>query len=1054
MTDDFNLNNSSPRFISKPSLVVDKSGRIIALSSEFRKIVSGAAAHQNFFDLFYGDNLDLLRKLFSEAKENEITTKDKIEIELESSKEIFDVVFIPLRSENNLYLQIAFDPQFKEPPSTEVKKFWIASSDIKELVDDQKIIRIIDKIKLTFPFSFIEKAKVQKEINEIEEYFWMKDASGKYILVNEKYAESIGYKANQVENKTEAELLPKYLADLYSSIDNYITNSTNTVLLESSAKQIVEGVQKNISVVEIPLCDLDNNVVAIIGFTKKSDPKKQIIEQPKFEPLYFKTIPFAICIIDNENKIIACTKDFLKLFNLGLEIDLVDYDVHQIFEREFISLFETFQRKDNLKNEHVFSYLFSEKTKLAVDVKLIKIYDEEGKYIATQVSFLPKVEKDLQFETKAKMYDILNEYVPEAIFIYDIENLKFLEVNEAALKLYGYKRNDFLNMDLTDLYAPEDIQTLIETGESKSAPGEFSGPWRHKKKDGSSVLVESSRISIEFKGKKAHLNVVRNISAQADTKKKQQILESVFTNTNEPVLITDKDGFITEINEPVSKKIGYSKKDLESRPFISLVSDDDRAKVNKNIFQSNLLKTTSLDIDLKKSSGTFHKAILIATPIKNFNSEIDSFCLIVRPLEEPISAKDVNHLQEDVSGKIDPPFLSNVFHEILTPINVILGFTQEIGESIKTPNEEQKEAIEIIKENQKLLLQIMDNAVEYSTLEQKVIKFRPEEIRFVDLLNELKENTRKTAESKKVELSYGKISSSLSVETDRQKFVSLISLFITFAIQITKENSIFLSAYSYDANYFAIGIKDKPNTITQYLLKALNDIFTDDENLSRRNYGFSRFSVKLAKKLIDLLSVKKEIIMKGTEPIEFAFLFPLKFIVSDKEKMEVVSVAPPKVIEKTAAYINESTNLTEEVISAKPQIGKTFVDEPKQLVLSQLSCLYFEDQVDSQMLFKVQMKDLKSIEFAPSFESALPLLKTKKFDFIVMDINLQGEYNGLDALRIIQRMPGYKNTPIIASTAYLQPGARDNFIAAGFTEFVSKPLLRDKLIEVLKILFT
>ena len=70
-----------------------------------------------------------------------------------------------------------------------------------------------------------------------------------------------------------------------------------------------------------------------------------------------------------------------------------------------------------------------------------------------------------------------------------------------------------------------------------------------------------------------------------------------------------------------------------------------------------------------------------------------------------------------------------------------------------------------------------------------------------------------------------------------------------------------------------------------------------------------------------------------------------------------------------------------------------------------------------------------------------------------MDINLQGEYNGLDALRIIQKMPGYKDIPIIAATAYLQPGARDSFIAAGFSEFISKPLFRDKLIEMLNKFF-
>jgi CheY-like chemotaxis protein len=96
------------------------------------------------------------------------------------------------------------------------------------------------------------------------------------------------------------------------------------------------------------------------------------------------------------------------------------------------------------------------------------------------------------------------------------------------------------------------------------------------------------------------------------------------------------------------------------------------------------------------------------------------------------------------------------------------------------------------------------------------------------------------------------------------------------------------------------------------------------------------------------------------------------------------------------------------------------------------------------------MKDLKNIEFAVSFESAIPLLKAKKFDFILMDINLQGEYNGLDALRIIQKMPGYKNVPIIATTAYVQPGARERFISAGFSDYLPKPLLREKIIESLQ----
>ncbi|MDP3581142.1 MAG: response regulator, partial [Ignavibacteria bacterium] len=329
-------------------------------------------------------------------------------------------------------------------------------------------------------------------------------------------------------------------------------------------------------------------------------------------------------------------------------------------------------------------------------------------------------------------------------------------------------------------------------------------------------------------------------------------------------------------------------------------------------------------------------------------------------------------------------------------------------------------------------------------------KFRPEEIKFIDLLNELKEQTKKAAESKKIELSYGKISSSLAVETDKQKFVYLLSLFLKFAIQITKEKSIYLSASVYNEKYCAVGIKDTSGGISQFLAKALNDILSDDENVSRRNYGFSRFSVKLAKKLIELLSVRKEVITKGNEPFEFALLFPLKFVIGESLNAEIESADQKEIpLSKLQKKIEIVPTIKPEHATAKPS-----QEQSKPLEVSNLNCLYLEDQLDSQMLFRVQMKDLKSIEFAVSFESALPLLKTKKFDFIVMDINLQGEYNGLDALRIIQKMPGYKDIPIIASTAYVQPDARDSFIAAGFTDFISKPLLRDKLLEVLKHIFT
>lgn len=1034
-----------------PSLIIDKSGRMIAVSDEFRKLIPSAKAHLDFFELFDEQTVLSLQSIFINARKFESTAKDSLDIKTEEGINNFEVAFSPLKSENNVYFLIVFKSASANRTPTEIKKIWISTSEIEKIVDDKKLLAVINKVKLTYPFTFIEKAKIQKEINDLDEYFWIKDTSGKYVIVNDKYAESLGSKSSQLENKYEQDFLPKYLMSLYKTVDSYISESTNAVVFEGLNTPIAGSLNKFLSIAEFPLLDLDNNVVAIIGFSRKPEEKTSV--SPKIiDEAFYKNLATPVIIIDRDNKILAFSNELLKLFGINESVDILKQDISRVFEKGFVTQIENFS-KGSSDTSRQFNYVFVEKGQLNTEVRLNKIFSPVNEFFSVQISFAPKVEHDHQTEAKAKMYDALITHTPEAMFIYEIENLKFLDVNDSALKLYGYKRSDFLNMDLTDLYAPEDIQTIIETGDSKEVPGSYSGPWRHKKNDGTSVLVELSRSTIDFAGKKAHLNVVRNVSIQTEIKKKLQIFESTYENTSDPIFVTDKDGFVTEINEQVSKRLGYSKKDLETRPFISLVSDDDRAKVNKNIFHSGLLKTTSLEAEFKKPSGTFQKVNVVATPIKNYSGSVDSYSLIVKPVEEISDAKDVKHTLDDVGEKVDPSFLSNVFHEILTPINVIIGFMQEISDSIKNPNEEQKEAFEIINENQKLLLQIMDNAVEYSNLEQKAIKFRTENVKFVDLLNELKENVRKVSESKKVELSYAKVSSSMVLETDRQKFISLISLFIKFAILTTKENSLYLSVTRYEENYCAVGIKDSQKTITPYLLKALNDIFSDDENLSRRNYGFSRFSVKLAKKLITLLSVRKAPIPNETEAEEYAFIIPLKFVVADAEKMQVETLAPAKTTEPKQVSKSEAKTFEDKTEEEKELSVKQPAEEKKPLVLSQYSCLYLEDEVDSQMLFKIQMKDLKSIEFAQSFESALPLLKTKKFDFIVMDINLQGEYNGLDALRIIQKMPGYQKVPIIASTAYLQPGARESFIGAGFTEFVSKPLLRDKLMEVLKNIF-
>ena len=244
-----------------------------------------------------------------------------------------------------------------------------------------------------------------------------------------------------------------------------------------------------------------------------------------------------------------------------------------------------------------------------------------------------------------------------------------------------------------------------------------------------------------------------------------------------------------------------------------------------------------------------------------------------------------------------------------------------------------------------------------------------------------------------------------------------------------------------------------------------------------RDFGISKMMIRLTKRLAEVLKADIEVLNKAGLPVEFAFIFPYDISVITEpavEKQEVIIEEPEPVIEEAAAEPEIQPEIVEEPVAPvvveieKPvevvpqetvvvvknvQQAKDSKYDKHKIDLSKYSCLYIEDQVDSQILLKVQLKDLKDIKFAVSFEEAVPLLTTLKFDFILMDINLQGEYNGLDALKIIHRMPGLETIPIIAVTAYVLPGDKEKFIAAGFIDFCAKPLFREKMVEVLERVF-
>lgn len=1076
--------------LTTPAIMLDAYGRLVYSNSKAKAFNFNCPIGEEFINVAVSGKKDLSEIILS-TMDSDTPKSAIIELSYEGKISVWNVQAKRIKLEENGFIIVSFS-KANENSENAALHLNFNEKEISNYLTSENIKQVLDKVKNSFPFTFIGRQKFIREIDAMDEIIWLRDSEGKFLLTNKKFNLVFGMNANQIQNKFSRDIFPSGAVEAMNLVDRYLLKSNKAISFSLPTK--VDG-EISTNFIQVPLLDIDKKIVVIVGVSFKA--VRNIGIQLDYEKIS-KLSDENSFVVNNEMKLEKHSDSFYKL-------------LVELFGLDFENAFEIFNKDYLQKGLNILSNSFQEKfikenilniESRNFDLYLSKILEKNE--IVGYYGYLKESSfYDQQKEMKVKMYDTIIHTSPQPIFIYDVENLKFLDVNQAALKMYGYLREEFLEKDLTDLYMPEDIQTLIESSTSPTISSDFTGPWRHKHKSGVTIYVELSRTQIELKDKKAHFIIIKDVTKQLGNDLEIKKLSFAVKNSEQIIVMTDADGFISDSSDSALTFFAFSPSDYNTKSFLSLIGDDDRAKINAEIFHSNVKDIIKVNTKLRRQSETSSMAEIIAQPILNYEKQTEAFSIIIKPeMKKEVAIEKVEVTK--AAGGLDASFLSNLFHELLTPINVMIGFIQDITENLENPTHEQQEGIDIIKENQQMLLQIIDNAVEFSNIEQNKIELNAEKIVFIDLLEGIEESIRKIARNKKVDFNYGKISSSLRFTNDKQRISTFISLLTRFAIQITKKDKIYLSAYQRDDLKWIVSVRDDRNNISDELVKNFLRIINDDESELKHAFGISRFTIRLFRKLMTLLCGEPEVLRKYGDPLEYAIVFPYeisfkkkieehleKNLLPSEEKStfieqeemlpsepilqgvkaenhieiqveekitekEILSQAEPtfKQVEKV---INSIKQL--EVVKEKPievieevKLSAAIEDKPK-LVLKEIACLYLEDQVDSQILFKVQMKDLKSVDFAPSFEKALPLLQNNKYDFIVMDINLQGEYNGLDALRAIQKMKGFEHVPIIAATAYVLPGDRDRFVAAGFTDFITKPILKDKMENVLRKIF-
>jgi two-component system cell cycle sensor histidine kinase/response regulator CckA len=168
------------------------------------------------------------------------------------------------------------------------------------------------------------------------------------------------------------------------------------------------------------------------------------------------------------------------------------------------------------------------------------------------------------------------EHSPLPMWVYDLDSLRLLDVNRAALEQYGYSRDEFLQLTIRDLRPPEDVPLLEQRLRTvKSGAETRPVAWRHRRKNGATALVRVASRALEFQGRPARLVVAEEIPFAPST---EQVLErephfvsAVLDTIGSLVAVFDRQGHITRFNRACEVTTGYSADEVRGRSFWDLL---------------------------------------------------------------------------------------------------------------------------------------------------------------------------------------------------------------------------------------------------------------------------------------------------------------------------------------------------------------------------------------------------------------------------------------------------------------------------------------------------
>lgn len=245
-----------------------------------------------------------------------------------------------------------------------------------------------------------------------------------------------------------------------------------------------------------------------------------------------------------------------------------------------------------------------------LETKSLEIYEQKLE--------IEKLRKELHEETNRKYLEISRtqriqkevfEAHPFSIFIYSLKSLKILNANNTAVREYGYSKEEFYKLLITDLHHDDDKKPVLDhIGLIKSGVN-TTKVWTHLREDGSSASVKITGVSIEFENEQARVAVVEDITQRLLLEETNALQQKKYIDlidkSSDLIFGMSPEGKFSFVNNVTCALTGFSESELQLKNFSELIRPDyEKRVVNFYKFQfESLTETTYSEFPIISKAG-------------------------------------------------------------------------------------------------------------------------------------------------------------------------------------------------------------------------------------------------------------------------------------------------------------------------------------------------------------------------------------------------------------------------------------------------------------------